>query len=366
MDDVRFAVIGAGMAGLACAHELARADARVTVFERCARPGRATRHASNADHSRSITARNSSRRAAAPSVVTRRPRCEPAMLDAWRPRIMEDDRAWPAPIEDWWIGQPGMSALVRPLARNIEIHERRRRPRTDPEPARLGTADRLGRQKRDLSRRGGRSAGAAGVFAARCRTAARSRHIADVRMAPCWTGMYAFDPPIDAGADARRWTTAGPLVGPRATPASRNGRAPPQCWVVHASSGWTRQHIDLDAKSSSEPVAAGVRGQPRLQAADSRAPGRASLASRAGGAAARPVVPGRRGTECGCLWRLVHRTTRRGRLRERPQPGSLAPVDGRTCGAHGPFLTAEYAQRAGRRGRSPQRHPRAPAQAAPE
>jgi predicted NAD/FAD-dependent oxidoreductase len=34
MDDVRFAVIGAGMAGLACAHELARADAKVTVFER--------------------------------------------------------------------------------------------------------------------------------------------------------------------------------------------------------------------------------------------------------------------------------------------------------------------------------------------
>ena len=34
MDDVRIAVIGAGMAGLACAQELLRADAKVTVFER--------------------------------------------------------------------------------------------------------------------------------------------------------------------------------------------------------------------------------------------------------------------------------------------------------------------------------------------
>ena len=34
MDEVRIAVIGAGMAGLACAQELARADAKVTVFER--------------------------------------------------------------------------------------------------------------------------------------------------------------------------------------------------------------------------------------------------------------------------------------------------------------------------------------------
>ena len=34
MGGVRIAVIGAGVAGLACARELARADAKVTVFER--------------------------------------------------------------------------------------------------------------------------------------------------------------------------------------------------------------------------------------------------------------------------------------------------------------------------------------------
>ena len=34
MAGARVAVIGAGIAGLACARELARADARVTVFER--------------------------------------------------------------------------------------------------------------------------------------------------------------------------------------------------------------------------------------------------------------------------------------------------------------------------------------------
>ena len=34
MDGVQIAVIGAGIAGLACARELARADAKVTVFEK--------------------------------------------------------------------------------------------------------------------------------------------------------------------------------------------------------------------------------------------------------------------------------------------------------------------------------------------
>ena len=121
MDDVRFAVIGAGMAGLACAHALARADARVTVYERSRGLGGrlATRRMGPLafDHgAQFITARSHpfSRYA---EIALRA-----GMLDAWRPRIMEDDRAWPAPIEDWWIGQPGMSALVRPLARNIEIH----------------------------------------------------------------------------------------------------------------------------------------------------------------------------------------------------------------------------------------------------
>ena len=45
MADVRIAVIGAGMAGLACASELARADAKVTVFERVTRARRAARDA---------------------------------------------------------------------------------------------------------------------------------------------------------------------------------------------------------------------------------------------------------------------------------------------------------------------------------
>ena len=34
MDEIRIAVVGAGIAGLACAREIARADVAVTVFER--------------------------------------------------------------------------------------------------------------------------------------------------------------------------------------------------------------------------------------------------------------------------------------------------------------------------------------------
>jgi len=247
MDDVRFAVIGAGMAGLACAHELARADARVTVFERSRGLGGrlATRRIGPLafDHgAQFITTRSHSFSRYAETAL------RAGKLDAWRPRIMEDDRAWPAPIEDWWIGQPGMSALVRPLARNIEIHG--------------GIAvHELIRSQRgwELQTDSGRQnvtfrAVAVAVPAPQAHSLlgphGRSfKHIADVRMAPCWTGMFAFDPPIDAGADARRWTR-GPIVWAACNSSKPARPQLPQCWVLHASSGWSREHIDIDAAAA--------------------------------------------------------------------------------------------------------------------
>lgn len=244
MDDVRFAVIGAGMAGLACAHELARADAKVTVFER----------------SRGLGGRLATRRTGAlafdhgAQFVTARSRpfgryAETALragvLDAWRPRIMEDDRAWPAPIEDWWIGQPGMSALVRPLSRNIDVqggiavHELI--------PSQRGWELQTDSGRQNVTFR----AVAVAVPAPQAYSllGAHGRafhHIAGVRMAPCWTGMYAFDPPLDLGADARRWTH-GPITW-AACNSSKPGRpGGAQCWVVHATSAWSREHINHDA-----------------------------------------------------------------------------------------------------------------------
>ena len=247
MDDVRFAVIGAGMAGLACAHELARADARVTVYERSRGLGGrlATRRMGPLafDHGAQFFTARSHPFSRYAEIALRA-----GMLDAWRPRIMEDDRAWPAPIEDWWIGQPGMSALVRPLARNIEIQSGIAVHELIPSQRGWELQTDSGRQ--NVTFRAVAVAVPAPQAYSLLGPHSRSfRHIAEARMAPCWTGMYAFDPPIDAGADARRWTT-GPLVWAACNSSKPERPHTPQCWVVHASSGWTRQHIDLDAKSA--------------------------------------------------------------------------------------------------------------------
>jgi predicted NAD/FAD-dependent oxidoreductase len=241
MQEVRIAVIGAGIAGLACAQELARADAKVTVFERSRGLGGrlATRRVGEFafDHgAQFVTARSRAFGRYAEAAV------RAGVMDVWKPRIMEDERSWAAPIEDWWIGTPGMSALVRPLTRNIEVqsgvavHEMLR--------------SQYGWELQTDSGRQSVVYRAVGVAIPAPQAAdllgpfgGTFRHLADVRMAPSWAGMYAFDPALKMVAEARRWTS-GPLVWAACNSSKPDRLRRPQCWVVHASASWSRSHLD--------------------------------------------------------------------------------------------------------------------------
>jgi predicted NAD/FAD-dependent oxidoreductase len=244
MADVRIAVIGAGIAGLACARELAGADARVTVFERSRGLGGrlGTRRQGNFafDHgAQFVTAR--SRSFLRYIEVAKRA----GVARAWQPRMMEDERSFDAPFDEWHVGTPGMSAIVRPLSRGIElqtgvgVHELLQGVRGWELQTDSGRQDRIF------------DAVAVAVPAPQALTllgphGRAFRHLADVRMAPCWAAMAAFDEPIDAGADVRRWTR-GPLAW-AACDSSKAQRPPgPQCWVVHASTSWTQEHLDADS-----------------------------------------------------------------------------------------------------------------------
>ena len=244
MGGVRIAVIGAGIAGLACARELARADAKVTVFERSRGLGGrlGTRRQVNLafDHgAQFITARSRS------FVKYAEVASRAGVLERWSPRILEDDRLWEAPVEDWYVGRPGMSALVRPLSRNVDLQ------------GGVGVHEIIQSQRGwELQTDSGRQnhifdAIAVAVPAPQALTLLGShgrtfRHLHEVRMAPCWAGMFAFEQPVDAGAEVRRWTQ-GPLSW-AASDSSKPGRPPGlHCWVVHASIGWSRRHLEADA-----------------------------------------------------------------------------------------------------------------------
>jgi predicted NAD/FAD-dependent oxidoreductase len=247
MEDVRIAVIGAGMAGLACAHTLARSDVKVTVFERGRGLGGrlATRRQGDLafDHgAQFITARNRSFVNYAQAAV------RAGVLDTWRPRVMEDDRAWPTPIDDWWIGTPGMSALLRPLARNLDVVTGVAVHELLPGQRGWELQTDSGRQN-EVFRAVAVAVPAPQAVSLLGPHGRAFRHIGDVRMGPCWTGMFAFDPPLDLGAEARRWTR-GPLVWAACNSHKAQRLRRPQCWVVHASTNWSREHLELDAQAA--------------------------------------------------------------------------------------------------------------------
>ena len=245
MDAVRIAVIGAGIAGLACARELARADAQVTLFERSRGLGGrlGTRRQGNFafDHgAQYITARHR------PFVRYLETAARAGVLSRWSPRILEDERLLETPIDDWHVGRPGMSALVRPLSRNVELQSG------------VGVHELIQSQRGwELQTDSGRqnqifNAIAVAVPAPQALTLlgphGRAFHrLTEVQMAPCWAAMMAFETPLDDSADVRRWSR-GPITWAACDSSKPQRPAGPQCWVVHASVDWSREHLEADAR----------------------------------------------------------------------------------------------------------------------
>ena len=247
MDEVRIAVIGAGIAGLTCAAELARADAKVTVFERSRGLGGrlATRRNGTFvfDHgAQYLTARSR------PFLRFSEIAARAGVLADWRPRVLEDGRPLGEPFENWLVGAPGMSTLVRPLTRNVDlqsgvaVHELLQGQRGWELQTDSGRPNKVfnaivvavpAPQAVSLLGHHGRA----------------FRHLTEVRMAPCWSVMMAFERPLPVAGDAYRWTR-GPLNW-AACNSTKSGRpAEPQAWVVHAAPQWSREHIEADAREA--------------------------------------------------------------------------------------------------------------------
>ena len=332
MGDVRIAVIGAGMAGLACAQELARADANVTVFERSRGLGGrlATRRQGDLafDHgAQFITARSR------PFVRYAELACAPVRWRLAAAASWKTTAPWDAPIEDWWIGTPGMSALVRPLARNIDIR-RPASPCTKCIPSQRGweLLTDAGRQNVDLRRGRGRRARTAGGNVSSVAHGRAFRHLTDVRMAPCWAGLYHVR---HATRLRRRRHAAGrrvPSSGRAANSEQAGTLRQPQCWVVHATLG-------LVARASRARFAAMPRScccRLSCDASERRLPRRRTRPRIAGvtrsSNSRSACLPRRRRDGRRRVRRLVHRAACRGGVRKRPQPRSLLAVDGRSRG----------------------------------
>ena len=248
---LRIAVIGAGLSGLAAARALADQQYAVTVFEKSrGRGGRAaTRRLEPAltggadaplsvDHgAQYFTARDPRFRRRVLSWAQR------GIVASWSGRLGAFDGEGFTTVGDAderWVGVPGMSALARYLAEDLDLVLQTRvvPPRREGGHWRLrdDTGRDLGIFDRVLVSAPGPQA--AELLEAVPRLAAQA---ACAGFAPCWTVLLGLEAAPDLGFDAL-FVNAGPLRW-AARDGSKPGRAG-QTWVLHATPDWARAHLD--------------------------------------------------------------------------------------------------------------------------
>ena len=246
MNAASVAVVGAGLAGIACARRLAASGVVARVFESQRAPGGrlATRRFAIAsfDHgAQYLTATD-------PGFRSLLEEAEAAGVAArWTPEW--PDRRGPA---DLWTGSPQMSALPRHLAECLDVEY----------GARIVRIERGRRGWTLLDDRGAAHAdytaialalpapAAAALAGGRTPLAARVR---SVPMAPCWTAMLAFDAPLPGVPDAA--FTGDDMLAWYARNGSKPGRDARESWVLHATADWSRIEFDQPAQNVQRALA---------------------------------------------------------------------------------------------------------------
>ena len=264
---IHVAIVGAGLAGAACAAGLQRAGVQVTLFEKSRHAGgrMATRRAGwvDADGAEQSTSFDHG----AQGFVPVRPRFKAVMSRAvaagtasrWQPRL---HAARPVETGPCFVATPTMPALCSHLiaSATVQLHRTVRRLQRAADGAWYVAAD------------GAPLAGPfhhvvlamppaqAAVLLAGHQDAWADALIAK-RMAPCWTLMAVTDD-VDWP-----WDAAEPARGPLAR-VLRNDRVPGRTappglavWTAHATAAWSAAHLEDDAQAVSTALQSALRTQ---------------------------------------------------------------------------------------------------------
>lgn len=261
------AVIGAGMAGLACAQLLAEAGCRVDIFEKSRGPsGRmSTRRAQDPQGAWQCDHGAPSFAAQDPEFVQEVRQWEQhGVVAAWRPRAVRLQGKDVVPADagpDRWVGVPRMTSpaafLVQRLAQQghgARLHLQATVQQLQYESAcwtvHCAEHGQIGSEYCALVLAVPAPQAAALLEPVSPYAAALA---ASARMQPCWVAMLRTDAPLPLDWDAAE-ITDGPLcwvARDSAKPGRQGPQVPqgPQTWVLHASARWSQDHIESDAES---------------------------------------------------------------------------------------------------------------------
>ncbi len=242
------AIVGAGVAGLACASTLARAGAAVVVFEKARAPGgRISTRRSDAgafDHgAQYFTARDPEFAKTAHGWVGE------SVVAPWTGRIVDlagGSVAVRPSSAKRFVAIPRMSSLARHLARTLDVRCGVRIQALEGEAGRWSLRD-----------ADGQSHGPFGAVAVATpapqawpllapvpELAARA---SEAEMAPCLAAMVGFEADVEAAFDGA-FVEASPLSWV-ARDSSKPQRGGGERWVLHAAAGWSATYLETEPES---------------------------------------------------------------------------------------------------------------------
>lgn len=245
------AIIGAGIAGLACADALRAQGWQPAIFEKSRGIGgraatRQSRRGWQFDHgAQYVTAHGDAFRRYLETALAG------GAAASWSPL-----RATGVPSggPPWYVGAPAMNALAAPLAAGLDIRFDTEIVAVEQTPAGwrlhtgdgdVATVDRIvctapAPQTRQLLQPHG----------------AFDDALAAVDIAPCWAVMAAFEAPVDAGFEA--WRGEDAVLAWIARDDAKPGRSRnANSWIIHAGPAWSRANLEADR----EAVAAQLIGE---------------------------------------------------------------------------------------------------------
>lgn len=240
----RIAIVGAGIAGLACAEALTARGIEAVLFDKGRKPG----------------GRMSSRSGDSPAgpvgfdhgaqYMTGRDPAFVAALAAWRDAGLV--APWPAAGPDAWVGVPAMNAPLMALARSLPI---RWETRVDT----LAREEAGWRLRGEGLDEGGFSAVLTAIPAEQAAALLTECAPALAEVAtrtpsdPCWTAMAAFPARLAFAGDVLRTEGA---IGWAARNSAKPGRPATEAWVIQAGPDWSRAHLEDGAGSVADALLA--------------------------------------------------------------------------------------------------------------
>lgn len=236
------AIVGAGIAGLACARVLINAGIAVSLFDKARGPGGrlASRRGSEGifDHgAQFFTARTEAFRSAVATWS------QAGVVAPWTAPVVciDPDGLRPAPEATRYCGVPRMSALTRHLATGLPLHTETTISSCRPSGEGWFLSDGGGAHHGPFPRlvlalpgpQAGRLLEPDDALGQAL--AARPYHA-------CWALLLRFTTPLTPG-----WAAASvdhPVIGWVAHDSSKPERESGQRWVVHAAPAWSDRHVD--------------------------------------------------------------------------------------------------------------------------